>query len=166
MMEEEGLASVTLRRLAARLQVRPPTIAWHVGDKDRLLALMSELIFQRCLVSVPACATWQQWLREYGLALWKAQYEIRDLPRLRALAPRVQEVGAMMTRQVEMRMAEVGLSSERGIPMQFAVQALVVGWTALRDHPYGEQPMTSQDAFECVLDTLIAGWTSQAGQDC
>lgn len=44
LLDEEGLAGLTTRRLAHRLGVRSPTLYWHVRDKAALLDLVAEAI--------------------------------------------------------------------------------------------------------------------------
>ncbi|WP_147918265.1 TetR/AcrR family transcriptional regulator C-terminal domain-containing protein [Ruania zhangjianzhongii] len=42
LLDEEGIAELSTRRLAARLGVRSPTLYWHVRDKAELLDLVAE----------------------------------------------------------------------------------------------------------------------------
>jgi AcrR family transcriptional regulator len=42
-VEREGAAALTMRRLATELDVGTPTIYWHVGSRDELVAAVVEL---------------------------------------------------------------------------------------------------------------------------
>ncbi|MEU1946399.1 TetR/AcrR family transcriptional regulator C-terminal domain-containing protein [Streptomyces sp. NPDC020125] len=42
LLEEEGLAGLTMRRLASALDVRPSALYWHFADKRALLDAMAE----------------------------------------------------------------------------------------------------------------------------
>ncbi|GAA3757613.1 TetR/AcrR family transcriptional regulator C-terminal domain-containing protein [Streptomyces tremellae] len=42
LLEEEGLAGLTMRRLASALDVRPSALYWHFADKRTLLDAMAE----------------------------------------------------------------------------------------------------------------------------
>src|SRR3954468_11486819 len=44
MMDDEGLAGLTLRGVAVRLGVSAPTLYWHVKDKRHLLDLVAEQV--------------------------------------------------------------------------------------------------------------------------
>lgn len=61
--EAEGLAAVTVRRLAKDLDVTPMALYWHFRSKDELLEGMAARIFDEVDLSVEASATWQEQLR-------------------------------------------------------------------------------------------------------
>jgi TetR/AcrR family transcriptional regulator, tetracycline repressor protein len=61
--EAEGLAAVTVRRLAKDLDVTPMALYWHFRSKDELLEGMAARIFDEVDLSVEASATWQVQLR-------------------------------------------------------------------------------------------------------
>jgi AcrR family transcriptional regulator len=61
--DAEGLAAVTIRRLAERLGVTPMALYWHVRNKDELLDGMAERIFDEVDPLVDASALWPQQLR-------------------------------------------------------------------------------------------------------
>jgi TetR/AcrR family transcriptional regulator, tetracycline repressor protein len=67
-LDEAGLAGLTLRQVAARLGVQAPALYWHVRNKRELLDLMAEEIVAR---SIPADRhqpapgqPWWEWLTE------------------------------------------------------------------------------------------------------
>lgn len=43
-LDQEGLAGLTLRRLAEQLEIRAPTLYWHVRDKRELLRLLADAL--------------------------------------------------------------------------------------------------------------------------
>ncbi|MFI7672571.1 TetR/AcrR family transcriptional regulator [Actinophytocola sp. NPDC049390] len=45
LLDEHGTAHLTMRRLAERLDVAPPTLYWHVKTKDEVLDLAVDAIF-------------------------------------------------------------------------------------------------------------------------
>ncbi len=53
-LEEEGHAAVTMRRVAGDLGVAPPTVYWHVGNKEALWARLMDRLEQdlRCVQPV------------------------------------------------------------------------------------------------------------------
>jgi TetR/AcrR family tetracycline transcriptional repressor len=67
LLDEDGLAGLTLRRLADRLGIRAPTLYWHFRDKRQLLDLMAEAIMTEALAGrrEPAPGQpWWEWLAE------------------------------------------------------------------------------------------------------
>ncbi|BCJ33834.1 hypothetical protein Athai_13370 [Actinocatenispora thailandica] len=69
LLDAEGLDGVTLRKLAARLGVRQPTLYWHLPNKAALVTALAEAILDQGFgeLSPPAPQQrWQDWLR--GLA--------------------------------------------------------------------------------------------------
>lgn len=65
LLDAEGLDGVTLRKLAARLGVRQPTLYWHLPSKAALVTELAEAILGQefCELSPPAPRErWQDWL--------------------------------------------------------------------------------------------------------
>ncbi len=81
LLDEVGLAGLSLRRLAERLQIRAPTLYWHVRDKRELLDLLAEAILAEALADwhqpQPGQAWWE-WLAERSRALRSGLLAHRD----------------------------------------------------------------------------------------
>ena len=85
--DAEGLAAVTIRRLAQELGVTPMALYWHVSDKDDLLAAMGDRLFGGLPPDTDPALAWQEQLRDLVVALTTA---LRSHPNVAALAaPRV-----------------------------------------------------------------------------
>ncbi|MEV1121084.1 TetR/AcrR family transcriptional regulator C-terminal domain-containing protein [Actinosynnema sp. NPDC049800] len=69
LLDAEGPARLTMRRLAERLDVAPPTLYWHVKTKDDVLDLAVDAIFAE--VRVPDGGEWADAVRALVLA-WRA----------------------------------------------------------------------------------------------
>lgn len=166
LLREGGLAEVSLRKIAARLSSKAPSLARHVGDKDALLALMSEAIFRSTLAQVPPCATWQEWLKAFGHAFWREQNRTRDSARLIASAPPRQESIDNIVHDMSAALRLLDLDIAVGMRMQSSVQALVTGWVIYKQSAKGEsiaQFVPIEQSFEESLDALIAGWAARIG---
>lgn len=61
--DAEGLAAVTVRRLAGELGVTPMALYWHVRSKDELLDGMAAGVLERVDRSVDPGAPWPEQLR-------------------------------------------------------------------------------------------------------
>ena len=160
LLREGGLEAVSLRRIAAGLGAGTSTLYWHIRDKDALLAALAQRIFGDCLDAVGAQASWQDWLRAFGLALWQAQVEIPDVRKLIVLArhdrSRQQEAVATITDTLE----RLGMAPDAGKLAQRSVQALVTGWTTLANDSILPTP-EERASFEQSLEALIEGWKAR-----
>jgi TetR/AcrR family tetracycline transcriptional repressor len=72
-LDEAGLAGLTLRQVAARLGVQAPALYWHVRNKRELLDLMAEAIVAQSIAAnqqqpAPGQAWWE-WLAERTQAI-------------------------------------------------------------------------------------------------
>lgn len=157
LLKEEGLDAVSLRRIATRLGVSVSSLYWHINSKESLSALMSAAIFRDCLNAVPPASSWQQWLRDFGLAIWEAQVSIPDIRRLIGIN-RVRNEGVQNALETILAtLVPLGLPPAEASIAQRSVQALVTGWTALRS-TRPDDPEADRESFLVALDVLIAGW--------
>lgn len=167
LLAEEGLAQVSLRKVAGRLGVGVSSLYWHVRDKSELYRLMSSRVFRSCVDAVPESPTWQAWLWGFGLALWHAQVTVRDAHQLIAqsslgdAAPVRAEISAAFER-ITGALTALGLAAELVDPAQRSVQALVTGWTTLASRRGQKE---DRAAFESALGALIAGWEARLALD-
>lgn len=164
LLQEEGLAQVSLRKVAARLGVGVSSLYWHVKDRDALYGLMSHTVFRSCLLATPAAETWQQWLKGFGRALWDAQSSVRDARQLIVVATIDEQARSAVRDEIVGELTQRRLDPALAILAQRSVQALVTGWTTLRLRPTDTSPAESAD-FVCALDVLIMGWSARAAAD-
>ncbi|MXO65237.1 TetR family transcriptional regulator [Altericroceibacterium endophyticum] len=129
LLNEGGLEQLSLRKLAAKLDVSAPSLARHVGNKARLLALMSMQLFSEAVAAVPQDLQGADWFRALAWSIWDTQQHTRDLAALIAIAPTVAERESSVARQLEDALARAGLEGEQGDIALAALQALVTGWT-------------------------------------
>lgn len=81
LLDEVGLAGLTLRRLAERLDIKAPTLYWHVRNKRELLDLMAVAMVGDVLDDLRTPRpeqTWWEWLTERSVALRAALLAHRD----------------------------------------------------------------------------------------
>jgi TetR/AcrR family tetracycline transcriptional repressor len=163
LLREAGLAQVSLRKIAARLDVGVSSLYWHVADKDALYALMSARIFAGCLADVPPSRSWEQWLHGFGVALWRAQRSLPDALQLILQSKMDPAVRECFLGQIVATLEGLGLASGLAEGAQRSVQALVTGWSTLRK-VNGPGDDGEAVAFEQALGALIAGWREVASK--
>ncbi|KQP01828.1 TetR family transcriptional regulator [Leifsonia sp. Leaf264] len=85
LLDDEGLDSLSLRTLAARLGVQAPTLYWHIGSKAELLDALADAIMDDAIGRVPASLAhddWADWLLAALVALRAAMLRRRDGARI------------------------------------------------------------------------------------
>lgn len=161
LMCEAGLAEVSLRKVAARLDARAPSLARHVGDKADLLALMSHRLFCEAMDDIPDGLKGAEWLKAFGLAMWRKQQATRDIAALLASAPSRSSLDADILQRLESAMEAAGLTTQRARLIQSSIQALVTGWTGFTQSARGPKIASYipiDEALEQSLSALIAGF--------
>lgn len=75
LLREDGIEKLSMRKLAARLGIRAPTLYWYFPDRAAILRQVINELLEEAVDRVPMCATWQEWLREFGRSLWQTNCE-------------------------------------------------------------------------------------------
>ena len=81
LLDEVGMDGLTVRALAAKLDVKAPALYWHVRDKSELLDEMATESWRRIgdrLAQLPEDADWESDLRHFADILRAALLEHRD----------------------------------------------------------------------------------------
>ncbi|HXP57361.1 MAG TPA: TetR/AcrR family transcriptional regulator C-terminal domain-containing protein [Streptosporangiaceae bacterium] len=81
LLDEGGLAGLTLRQLAGRLGIRAPTLYWHVRDKRELLDLLAAAILDEALSAwrePQPGQPWWEWLAARARVMRTALLAHRD----------------------------------------------------------------------------------------
>lgn len=164
LLDEEGLDGLSMRKLASRLKVQAPTLYYHIPDKSALLNEVMVTLFQDVFARIPPCKTWQEWMREFGRAIWDVQQESRYSPLL-ILTTQMDE--QHFERSVELAAKELrrfDADQEQLFFVQSAVQAVITGWSVFANSAYSEKMSRFVDFREAALnsiDTLVAGWSDK-----
>lgn len=161
LLNEEGLDGLSLRRLATRLNVKAPSLYWHMPDKNALLASVMELVFLRCLESVPPQANPAKWMRAFGQAVWQTQYDVRDFGKLISAANIDESQLERTASAISARLEKIDMPLSDAVQLQSAVQALMTGWSTYAHVPYSDLLSGLLDMDDLAmksLDALIDGW--------
>jgi TetR/AcrR family tetracycline transcriptional repressor len=132
LVETDGAESLTLRRVARELDVSNSALAWHIGDRRRLLALVGA-DWLSSVAAPPADVDWVEWLACVAQAYRCAAHARPYLARLAidafAVLP-VADTGAL-PHAVLSGLAAAGLDPERISDVYNVTLAAVVGFVAL-----------------------------------
>lgn len=87
LLDRTGLDGLTMRKVAAALDVQAPALYWHVKNKRELLDVMARAVFVEAVAGVEAPrqgVSWQDWTAELSGRLRTAMLRHRDGGRLLA----------------------------------------------------------------------------------
>lgn len=189
LLDAEGLDGVTLRRLAARLGVRQPTLYWHLPNKAALVTALAERILDAEFAELtpPAPAQpWRDWLTDLALRLRRALLAHPDGARVLSAA----QLSVTMAALSELAMStlvERGVELGRARVIVLTVERFTVGHVLEEQAPrpdgddfdlaaftarhptvtaaiadYFRPGRTVDDLFRDCLDVVVAGAAATA----
>ncbi len=171
LLDAEGVAAVTMRRLAAQLGVTPMALYRHVGSKDELLLALIDRLARR-LVYPPLPADPRQRI----LVLWQTLYEgLARNPWLAEVLARRQLMATSVLGAVEeihASLVRAGLALPEAVRCyrqlwQFTLGALLVRAGAVNEAPNVQAELRGAPDPE-RFPTLAAAateWSAAHGQD-
>ncbi|MFI6107674.1 TetR/AcrR family transcriptional regulator C-terminal domain-containing protein [Streptomyces sp. NPDC051310] len=186
LVDREGMAALSMRRLGAELGVEAMTLYHHVPNKSALLDGMIEQIVAEAVPPEFGAATWREDLRAYAHALMAAlaahPHAVPLLLSRPALTPR-----NLRTLEAVVRMLhEAGFPLPRTLDILYSLTSFVVGQAAAQAGSIdGAGSLASLDPdvypllvraaaavgedagaarFEYALDALLSGFAAERGR--
>jgi TetR/AcrR family tetracycline transcriptional repressor len=153
LLDRDGLAGVTTRRLAEKLGVRSPSLYWHVRDREQLLGLLSDRIVADAQWPAPSSdwrATAEALMHEYLRCLLAH----RDAARVVAGRP---PMGPNRLRGAEMllrALLSAGLNETEAIDAGLVLTTYVVGF-ALEQQAAESAAATNLQPDPDIYPTLV-----------
>lgn len=129
-LDESGIDGLTVRAVAARLDVRAPALYWHVRDKRALLDEMATEQWRRLaheLAALPATTPWDEMMRAYAHATRRVLLAHRDGAKVFP--------GTYLTDPDVLRMQEEPLA--RVVAQGFALDDVIRGFVLLHSFVVG-----------------------------
>lgn len=165
-LEDDGLATLSMRRLAARLDVQAPALYWHIGDKAELLGLMAQVIYARAYGAVPPQTDWRAWLLAFGRVLRAVFAGCRDAAQLCAVARAPVTVDfAERARAIAAPLVALGLDEARALSCEASVISFALGWASFEAngpmHDYLDEMLDFDASFETGLQALVRGFAAE-----
>lgn len=164
LLDDDGLDGLSLRKLAARLGVRQPTLYWHIPSKAALVAAIAESMLEQEFPDwLPADPdeSWQAWLSGMCGRLRRALLAHRDGARVIALAQLSTNMAAfsdlamstLVARDVPLRHARLIVLTAERFTVGFVLDEQT-GRPAADD--VGDFDL---EAYTTAFPTLVAGVT-------
>ena len=82
LLDEVGLPSLSMRRLADRLGVKAASVYWHVRDKEELLDLVFDRVIGEVEVPEPDLLRWREQVWEVARRMRRVTNSHRDVARI------------------------------------------------------------------------------------
>ncbi|HYK35358.1 TetR/AcrR family transcriptional regulator C-terminal domain-containing protein [Alloacidobacterium sp.] len=142
LLDEVGLEGLTLRRLAAVLDVQAPAIYWHFKNKQELLDEMATTALMRGLkeMSWSTRTRWEKWGLAYGRNLRRIFLTYRDGARMIS-GTRLTDTSLYKPMEGALgRLAEMGYSNYQAVVALSTIYSYVVGFVI-------EEQAAAGDAF-------------------
>ena len=185
MLDDEGLESVTVRRLAAKLGVQAPALYWHFKNKQDILDEMAQAILSsRPLADLDLptdSGTWAEWLRQMAHALRETLLSRREgarvvagagFGRARALAELTDRtIGVLHTAGFDTLSASLATTTIVAYTFGFAIEEqaepppdsrqaldfLATQFPLLVDAVKGRETVTEVEQFDWGVQVIIQG---------
>ena len=159
LIQEEGLAALTMRTLADRSGVKAASLYWHVRDREELLGLVADALLARVTI-VDKRLEW----RESALAICAATGAViaaqRDGDRILHEVP-----GAVRRSAIYARLAKALAAGGIKDGEAAEVAAMMLGFVVARPSPLAaEQPPSSGKTITLAIDSGSRGVVVQAGE--
>ncbi|GAA2319085.1 TetR/AcrR family transcriptional regulator C-terminal domain-containing protein [Glycomyces scopariae] len=174
----EGMGALTMRRLAAELDIEAMTIYHYVPNKDALLDGLVERVVALAAAARPEGADWRGTLLEYARSLRRTLLAHPAVAPLLATRPALTAGTMAAVEAVLATLHEAGFAPAQGLRMVYATIGLVVGQSAVVPAASGSEAPQGVDAaahplfaealaaggngpeerFEFALTALVAGF--------
>lgn len=153
-VDEQGLAALSIRRVADALGVYPTAVSWHVGNKTGLLESTAALLFDDLELPDDPDMDWTGWLKETAHR-WRAQ--MRRHPSLAPIIGNhltVSPPALPFVERVLRVMVDAGLRDDDLLRSYNAYVGCLVGWTSLELSQSVRSPEEAKERFNQEIADL------------
>jgi TetR/AcrR family tetracycline transcriptional repressor len=156
-LAEKGLDAVSFRNVAQAVGVKAPSLYWHVSSKRELLGHMTERLFRGVLAALPTEGSWQEWLRDLAIAIYRQQQGVRDVRKIIVQGRMDRAVLGEFSETLCHALVTRGFPPACAFDAQRSAMTLATGWTMIPTDPnYPED--SPEPSFLRSVEALIAGW--------
>lgn len=167
-MREDGIDGLSMRKLAARLNIRAPTLYWYFPDRSSILRAVIKVLLLETIESMEPAETWQQWFVSFGDHLWQTN---RETPLVTMLLQSAElnndEIFELAINLLDKYLGGFGLPRTTYMRIHSDVQALVLGWAVFLQAGVTSRIGGILDVEEAVSDGIrgiIDIWQQRIGK--
>lgn len=142
--DREGLAALSMRRLAGALDVTPMALYHHVASKDELLDLMADMALQ-ALPDVDLETPWDAEVERFFMAYYRLLIAHPALAEVTTRRPLNGPTAARLGDRVLQLLVDAGYDGDEAVALFIALFNYMVGASAYRHTRHGRhQPRLSK----------------------
>lgn len=160
-VDAHGVDKLSTRALAAALNIRSPTLYWHIKNKDELLSLMIENLLHDSLGESAAAGDWREWLRQIGQRQRDLFLSHRDSSIIASIARPTQKLQTELFPKMLAPLIAAGFSARQASSAIGALASMVLGWVLYEQRSETRQFVEAFHApgegFDFALDALVQG---------
>lgn len=156
LLDEVGPERLTMRGLAERLGTYPNVVYWHVGNRERVLALAVDLALSEMSLGDPAAVAWQDWLAAAARELRRV---VHAHPAIAPLLASRLLVSPPTLPSVEAVLACLGRAGFAGVDLAAAYNSFVaslIGWVCVEMAAPADAPGEWQEDFRAAIASIDA----------
>lgn len=170
LLDADGLDGVTLRKLAARLGVRQPTLYWHLPNKAALITAIADAILEQQfpeMVPPNAQQRWQDWLIDLAERLRSALLAHPDGARVISASQLSRRMAAISELAMSTLVA-CGVSLRQARLIVLTVEHFTLGYVLEEQAPPPDvdaEPGFDMAAYTKAYPTVVAAITEYFQHD-
>lgn len=158
LLDEVGLDGLTVRRLAAELGVKSPSLYWHVRTKQDLLDGMADTIIQAAGMGPPRDGEdWPEWLARRAHSYRRSVLAHRDGARLVATAQWLSPTAITTFDQELAAMVDRGFTPVLALHTIAALSRYVTGFVLQEQTERHQHDLSPADRLAALADLLDGG---------
>jgi TetR/AcrR family tetracycline transcriptional repressor len=168
LVDQEGVAALSTRSLAAALNVQGPALYYHVRSKQELMSLMLEYVLGNSIDVPPADLAWPDWLRLVGHEQRRALLAHRDSALIASSAPPTKRLQEELFPRLMAPLLAGGVPDRQASAAAGALAGLILGWVVYEQREETRDFVRAfhdpDEAFEYALDALVRGIEAKSRQ--
>ncbi|MXO67066.1 TetR family transcriptional regulator [Altericroceibacterium endophyticum] len=169
LVEQDGLAGLSSRKLAAKLGVKGPAIYYHVPSMQDLYGMMIERLLEMALERTPQTDDWREWIRNLAHNHCTILLEFPDSGRIASLSRPTDTMRKDVVPQFSEVLMRAGLPRNKALAATGALGSFILGYVinlqheghlefASSIHPVSETFDFAVDAFvEALARDMVVG---------
>lgn len=163
-VDEGGVSALTIRSIAAKLDVQGPALYWHVKSMQVLQSLMVESLMVGCVHPREDGEHWADWFREVTINQRRALLKYRHSGLLSAIAEPTNVLRKSLHDRVIKTLVESGLKKSVAASVVGLVASYSLGWVIYEQKESAKDMLALHRnvdrAFEQGLDVIFAGFVA------
>ncbi|RKF17567.1 TetR family transcriptional regulator [Altericroceibacterium spongiae] len=160
LVEQDGLAGLSSRKLATKLGVKGPAIYYHISSMQDLYGMMIERLLEMALERTPPASDWREWIRRLANNHCKILLEFPDSGRIASLSRPTDKMRNEIVPQFSEALMKAGLPRNKALAATGALGSFILGYVINLQHEghleFASSIHPVSETFDFALDAFIA----------